>query len=142
MGSKHEGHSTDGFFSLAHGFLPEIPPIDHLPPQYGDWDQLAKKLPEIVRNNKVSESISTLSEMDVGSIDERYLCRLASLIGIFAHAVVREHQLRFSDETVDIPLVLLTPWEQVAKRLNRPQIGLTYGDLILVTNLIYRINLL
>lgn len=127
--SRSFGHAHECFLSETAGFLPETPPIDHLPEAYRDWDQLALELPQHVSELRVAQAVQTLSEFDAYNLPEAYLCRAASLLGIFAHTLIREQQLLQLAPL--LPEKIEAPWRQICQSLGRPGSGMTYSDLIL-----------
>jgi sulfite reductase alpha subunit-like flavoprotein len=127
--NREHGHENKGFLSEQYGFLPSTHPLLQLPESHRAWDQMVDQLPELFRSLKVRARFDEMPVLpaDENSLPDLYLCRASSIISIFAHSYVRVEP----DAPESIPDCIQRPWEEIARRLNRPAPFLSYTDLII-----------
>jgi len=127
--NKDKGHENLGFLSFERGFMPLNTPDTQLPYPFSKWDELAKQMPYHYKNQSLRKAISKLPVLEAGEsqLPDKFLCRASMLLSILAHAYVRNER----NEDLNIPDSITKPWEQVTKRLKRPQPFLSYIDLII-----------
>jgi sulfite reductase alpha subunit-like flavoprotein len=137
------GHAHDGFLSLAYGFLPRGSSLLSLPPSHRAWDECAAEVPNLLLTHTASRTIAALPELsaDAAYLDDGALCRAALVLGVLAHAFVRDTERRqnhrggFAEpqsdaavERVPIPACVWRPWGEVSARLQRPARAFTFAD--------------
>jgi sulfite reductase (NADPH) flavoprotein alpha-component len=124
------GHENLGFLSETHGFLPTSPPLLKLPSGYEVWDGIAESLPELWRAIRIRQALQDMPVLsaDKEELPDEYLLRASVIMSMLAHAYHR-----ISDNPPDKPMPdgIQLPWEQIARRLERPAPHLSYIDLIL-----------
>jgi cytochrome b involved in lipid metabolism len=127
--NQRAGHENRGFLSLERGFLPSENPLLALPETHRVWDDIANQLPEHFKNLTVRMVLDDMPVLpaDAHHLPDHYLLRASTLISILAHAYVRSEATAHQQ----IPTCLLQPWEEIARRLERPVPFLSYIDLIL-----------
>ncbi len=132
------GNPQDDFLSFEYGFLPGVAPLDNLPETHQVWDQIARDLPTNFAEGNTLEAIASLPDLgaEQDSLPDSYLCRAACLLGIFAHAYVRDAESRNNLQggqkyKLSLPDVLEKSWIIVSRRLGRPGPCLAYRDLFL-----------
>lgn len=127
--NQRAGHENRGFLSLERGFLPSENPLLALPETHHVWDDIADHLPEHFKNLTVRKVLDDMPVLpaDAQHLPDRYLLRASTLISILSHAYVRSEATAHHQ----IPTCLLQPWEEIARRLERPVPFLSYIDLIL-----------
>ena len=122
------GHENLGCLSEAYGFMPCSPPLPKLPPAFKAWDALASRLPELHCTLRLRSELDALEVLDAGRehLPDSYLLRASTLLSILAHAYYYVE----TKPPISFPDCIRIPWEQVSRRLGRPQPGLSYIDLI------------
>lgn len=130
----------DDYLSATHGFLPTEPPCASLPSSHAAWDQAAAALPELMAKRTVQRALDELPELSDDDIGEEHLVRAALVLGMLAHAYVRDGETGArlyvslgarGPQRLPIPEVIMRPWTSVCRRLGRRAAALTYGDIIL-----------
>jgi ferredoxin-NADP reductase len=113
--------------SSCHGFLPCTPPSPSLPPSHQAWDTAAAQLPDLHRDLALRTALAGLPVLDAGpaALPAEHLRRAAMLLTMLAHAYVH-----FDDRPAPPPPALLTPWDEVSRRLGRPLRCMTVLDLV------------
>ena len=122
------GHENLGFLSPEHGFLPAAPPRHTLPASHGAWDEVAAALPALFRELGLRRAIDELPVLPAGPDDlaDADLLRAATVLGVLSHAY---HYVNVT-RPAGLPPSLALPWQEVRRRLGRPQPVLSYIDLI------------
>jgi sulfite reductase (NADPH) flavoprotein alpha-component len=129
MATNHAlGHENLGFLSEEHGFAPSDPPLLSLPPSHRAWDDIVGQLPDLSRTLRLREAFDAmpLLPVDVQNLPDAYLCRASALLSMFAHAYFRGG----GSPPAELPACIRQPWEEVTRRLRRPEPFLSYIDLI------------
>lgn len=121
------GHEREGFLSSQRGFLPADDPLLALPPAFAPWDEAVRDLPVMFRDLSVRERLDALPRLPAEELEDRFLWRAVSLLGILSHAYYR---IRL-DPPPGLPEALRQPWTTVCARLGRERPFLGYPDLIL-----------
>ena len=123
-----EGHGTDLFCSVAHGFVPIEPPQRELPTSHAPWDELAGDMPRLLRDRQILAAVRDLPELpaDEASLEAPSLCRAAAVLGHLVHAWVRSH----AEQYPRVPNCLMAPWKMVSERLQRRAPFLSSADFV------------
>ncbi len=127
--NEKNGHENLGFLSEQFGFLPKHPPLLSLPKSHQAWDTIASTLPKLYETVNIRETFANLPILDASeqSLENKYLCRASTLLGIFAHA----YYWLEANAPHTIPPSIMQPWQQISTRLNRFRPFLSYTDLVL-----------
>ncbi len=126
--NRELGHENLGFLSENHGFEPSKPPLLSLPPSHRAWDDMVGRLPALFRTLGLREAFDAMPVLpaDAQSLPDTFLCRASALLSIFAHAYFRGGV----EPPAEFPACIRQPWEEVTRRLRRPEPFLSYIDLI------------
>src|SRR5205823_6296795 len=67
-----------------------------LPPSHRAWDECAAEVPNLLLTHTASRTIAALPELsaDAAYLDDGALCRAALVLGVLAHAFVRDTERR------------------------------------------------
>jgi sulfite reductase (NADPH) flavoprotein alpha-component len=124
------GHENLGFLSELHGVMPARPPALHLPRGYEVWDEIAADLPRLFRTLRVRPALEELPELSANENDlpDAYLLRASCIISMLAHSYCR---IEANPPDTLLPAAIRQPWEEIARRLQRPAPHLSYIDLIM-----------
>lgn len=118
------GENVDGFLSPKFGLCPSAP-IPSLPSDgpHAIWELLANKLPEMYFSGDYSP-LEKLPVVDstLTYLPDKELKRAAMLLGIMAHSWAQV------GPGGELPPGVLTPWENVNRRMGRPAATMTYQD--------------
>jgi len=127
--NQANGHENGGPLSARSGFLPDPPPLLHLPEQYRAWDILAGNLPQLFSNLSFRKEADRLPLLptDAASLPDKYLWRASCLISILAHAYQRVELTPPSQ----LPRSISQPWAEISARLGKPYPYMSYMDLIM-----------
>jgi NAD(P)H-flavin reductase len=118
---------ASGFVSAEFGMLPKEEPALSLPAEYSDWDELAKKLPVIIKDKDLNALIKTMSSVD--DLDnKKHLARAALILGCCAHAYRYIASSQSLEE--DLPQSIVQPWKKVCAKLGRSKHILTMTDFV------------
>jgi sulfite reductase alpha subunit-like flavoprotein len=122
------GHENLGPLSEKHGFSASEPPPRHLPGEHAAWTQAAEELPELTRTLTIRGRLEEIPLLDASpdALDDRYLLRAASVIGLLNQAY-NNVPIRAPER---LPEQLSKPWLQIAERLGRPAMTLNTNDYI------------
>jgi hypothetical protein len=122
------GHENLGSLSYSHGFLPRQEPLKRLPPEYQAWDEVAASIPQLFRVYAVRRVVGEMPLLSAAEADlpDEYLLRASSLFSILAHVYWYSEP---EPPEEGIPPQIQTPWEQIARRLDRPAPHLSFVDL-------------
>ncbi|MEU7826584.1 FHA domain-containing protein [Catellatospora sp. NPDC049133] len=125
--NRQVGHELDGFLSLAHGFLPALPPLLAFPDSHRAWDEMTDRLPDLFRRLTLRRAFDAMPVLDARpeALPDRYLLRASTLLGVFAHA----YQYMAIDPPAALPDSLLRPWTTVSRRLGKQTPAVSYIDL-------------
>ena len=120
------GHVNLGALSESHGFVSTMPPIVDLPAPFSAWTDAAASLPTMCDGMVVRRTLDKLPLLNASpeTLPDRYLMRASSVLGLLTQAY-------FSIEVpapARIPDALLTPWETVAWRLDKPRWTMSTTD--------------
>lgn len=110
------------FLSKAHGFLPSKP-LPPLPAPYSIWVDLAKQLSTVAESDTWQSFLSTIPTISAENLPTTHLLRANLTLGTLAHSIQNVGQL-------PVPSRILSPWAEVARRLERPIPSLTAFDLL------------
>ncbi|MEA2273131.1 MAG: hypothetical protein QOI98_1839, partial [Solirubrobacteraceae bacterium] len=123
------GDELQGFLSEEHGFLPRDPPELSLPRSHRAWDELAAALPSLWRDLGVRAAVRELPELrgteDV--LPARYVRRASTVLSMLAQSYVHSER----DPCGEMPGVLDQAWDDVGRRLGKPEPFMRYEDLVL-----------
>lgn len=109
------------------GFLPLVPPLEKLGPDFEDWEKVAAHLPEHIANQSLDQEILRLPHFPVGELaDLREQERAMLLLSFLSHAWLRHN----GQERDSLPPVLAQAWVAVAESLGRPPV-LAHPSLVL-----------
>lgn len=123
------GHENLGSLSTTHGFMPRTPPSTALPREYAAWDEVVAELPALYRTLRLRSAIDRLPLLpaDADHLPDHALQRAVQVLGMLSHAY---HYVETSPPDAPAP-ALAKPWEEVRRRLNRPEAPvISYIDLI------------
>ena len=123
------GDELEGFLSEETGFLPRIAPELTLPDSHRAWDEIASSLPSLWRDVGVRAAVEELPPLrgtdDV--LPTRYVSRASTILGMVAHSYVHSER----DPSGGLPAVLHRAWDDVGRRLGKPEPFLRYEDVTL-----------
>jgi len=124
------GHENLGFLSESHGLMPIKAPQLRLPPGYEVWDEMAESLPELHRTLAVRRALEAMPLLSAAESDlpDEYLLRASVIIGMLAHSYYR---VEANPPHKPMPEGIQRPWEEIARRLDRPAPHLSFIDLIM-----------
>lgn len=122
------GHENLGFLSETHGFMPAVRPLLSMPESHRVWDDIAHDLPALYRSQSLRQRLEEMPTLmvDRASLDDIFVMRASIILSVFAHAYVRVEK----KPSTTIPPSIQTPWEEITRRLKRPEPFLSYMDLI------------
>lgn len=108
-------------FSISpeRGFLPDYTPLESLGSPFEAWDQLAYELPRLIHEQKVKESLTSLSEFPLQSLHSPNEKERAMLI--LAH-VASAYVWETGEMRDHIPSIVAIPFARLADELGRPAI--------------------
>jgi indoleamine 2,3-dioxygenase len=108
----------------CRGFLPQQDPCVRLPVEFDALETLAAELPSLLREEKLTEAIASLPQLDLSSLSTEYEERAMLILSFLAHGALWE---RRHEEARRVPRTLALPWWFVATRLSRPPV-LSYAS--------------
>ena len=111
----------------VRGFLPSEDPLEVLPNEFFDWEQIATDMSSLLMANRLRFVLDKLKPLDVSILKDRSQLRRAMLLlSAFANAYVwgGEFPSQIIPSGISIPL-----W-QVAKKVGRPPI-LSHASIVL-----------
>lgn len=118
--------STMSHHSLIspRGFLPVKDPLDVLPHEFSELEELGRSLPKLLVTGHLRSAIQKLGPIAVENVrDERELERLMVILSFAGHAYVWG-----GDEPESrLPRSISVPWLKTARRLRRPPV-LSYAS--------------
>ena len=122
------GRENRGFLSEAYGFMPAHRPLLQLPLSHRPWDEIAHALPALYSTQTLRRQLEAMPilEADSTSLDSQYIARASVILSVFAHAYVRVEK----KPPAAIPPSIQKPWNEITRRLKRPEPFLSYMDLI------------
>jgi hypothetical protein len=123
------GHENLGSLSAARGFLPARPPSPALPETHAPWDEVAARLPALVRDVALRRELDRMPVLPAGreALAGAALQRAATVLGLLGHAYVHLS----GPAAPGLPASVALPWAEVRRRLGRsPEPVLAYTDLI------------
>lgn len=123
------GHENLGFLSEKFGFLPINTPLKSLPDSHRIWDEIAAELPRLYERVSIRKTLEQMPRLDASpnSLDDLYLYRSATILGMFAHAYYWLELI----PPKSIPEIIMEPWREVSTRLNKPSPFFSYSELVL-----------
>lgn len=106
------------------GFLPSQDPLNHLPPAFDAWENIAAGLPKLFASDNLRRMIEHLPPFPVDRIAcDRERERAMSLLSYLGHAYVWGGR-----QPADVlPKSLAIPWHAIATQLGRPPV-LSYSS--------------
>lgn len=109
---------------IQNGFLPKLPPLNHLPVRYRPWEDLNTDMTNSIKAGNFVKKVEELPHLMVENLNKRELERAIMVLGALAHAYVKEtgHHT--------IPAQLAVPWVAVAEQLERLPI-IAHASLVL-----------
>lgn len=123
------GDELEGFLSEETGFLPRRAAELSLPDSHRAWDEIAAALPALWRDLGVRAAVRELPALrgteDV--LPARYVRRASTILSFLAHSYVHSER----DPYGDLPVALEQAWDDVGRRLGKPEGFLRYEDLVL-----------
>jgi sulfite reductase (NADPH) flavoprotein alpha-component len=126
---RRTGNELEGFLSEECGFLPRVEPELELPPSHRAWDEIAAALPTLWRDIGVRAAVRDLPPLrgteDV--LGARYVRRASTLLSVVAHSYVHSDR----DRTGDLPPALVQAWDDIGRRVGKPEPFMRYEDLTL-----------
>ena len=126
---RRTGDELEGFLSEETGFLPRRPPERSLPESHKAWDEIAAALPALWRDLGVRAAVRELPALrgteDV--LPARYVRRASTILSFLAHSYVYSER----DPYGDLPVELEQAWDDVGRRLGKPEPFLRYEDIVL-----------
>jgi len=103
----------------VRGFMPTEEPLQRLPPGYEAWDDLGRRLPELLERKRFRAAVAALPAIDPTPLDDPAAVRRAMLLlSAFGNAYVWETET--AAQRIPAPLAL--PLWKVAERVGRPPI--------------------
>ncbi len=126
--NRERGHENAGFLSERLGFMPSRPPEPALPPPFTPWDDVARRLPQLMASLGLRSEVAQLPLLDAGSssLPDAHLVRAAHVLAMLSHAYVYAEP----GAPAQPPVTLTAPWALVCRRLGRPAMAMSYIDLI------------
>lgn len=123
------GAELEGYLSEKSGFLPREPPELALPDSHKAWDEVAAELPTLWRDLGVRAAIHDLPELrgSEDALPARYVRRASTILALLCHSYVYSEREPYGE----MPPVIGQAWDDVGRRLGKPEPFLTYEDLIL-----------
>jgi len=123
------GHENLGFLSEKFGFLPVNVPLKSLPDSHRVWDEIAAELPSLYESVSIRKTLEQMPRLDAcqKSLDDFYLYRAATILGMFAHAYYWLELI----PPKSIPEIIMEPWREVSTRLHKPGPFFSYSELVL-----------
>lgn len=106
------------------GFLP-LYPILPLPGEHIEWEHAAARLPQACRTDAWQSFIDELPNINAYSLADEHLPKANLCLGAVAHAIGNIAQL-------PVPECVLSPWFQIAHRLDNLNVSLPYPHLAIV----------
>lgn len=106
------------------GFLPKEPPLDRLPKEYDEWENLNDKMTVALQEGSFIREVEALRLLDIGKLSKRESERAMMLLGAFAHAFITESKSNV------LPSQIAIPWVKMAERLKRLPV-ITHSNLVL-----------
>ncbi len=121
------GHENLGFLSESHGFLPRERPLLELGSSHSAWDDVASRLPELVRDLTLRPALGAMPVLGAGedALPDGDLLRASVILSIFAHA----HYYVQTEPPDSLPASVTAPWEEISRRLERPRPHLSFIDM-------------
>lgn len=117
------GQDRDGMFSSVSGFLSPFDLAESLPDDFTSWELAARRLPHLLRRGTVHNAVAALPSLQdkVHSLPDRFLPRAAIVISSLLHSFAFEaRNLELDEQHASLPDELLTSWDLIASRLDRP----------------------
>ena len=108
--------------SAKRGFLPSLDPVLSLPEAFGPWENIATRLPELIRDKRLREEVAQLplkfpiSELKREEEWWRAFCLLAFVSHSYVWCEGKEGVPNI------LPKVLAVPWCKVAHHLDMPPV--------------------
>lgn len=120
------GHVNLGALSESHGFVSATPPVADLPPPFNVWTEAATALPSMCHAMTVRRQLDQLPLLDAspGSLDDRYLMRASSVLGLLSQAYWNIEV----PAPAKLPRALSEPWDVIAWRLDKPRRTMSTTD--------------
>jgi len=107
--------------STNRGFLPSLDPVLSLPKEFGPWEDIAARLPELIRDKSVREEVEKLPTFSVTELKlEEEWWRAFCLLAFVSHSYVWCEGKE--GVTNILPKVLAVPWCEVARHLDMPPV--------------------
>lgn len=105
----------DGLLSLTHGFLPSTPPLLSLPESHKAWDDIAEKIPTLLKKYQLKKAVESLPTLPATKtfLEDKYLGRASVILSALAHAYC------FQEGRMRLPDSIEIPWQEVSTRLSR-----------------------
>ncbi len=123
---RRTGDELEGFLSEECGFLPRLEAERELPASHRAWDEIAAALPSLWRDIGVRAAVRDLPPLrgteDV--LPARYVRRASTLLSVVAHSYVHSDR----DRSADLPPALVQAWDDVGRRLGKPEPFMRYED--------------
>ncbi len=111
----------------VRGFLPAEDPLTELPPEFAEWDRLARELPYLVLTSRVRSTLANFTTPNLSLLTTKgELERAMQILSCLGMAYIWGEQ-----PPIDrIPAAIAVPWAAVAARLGRPPI-VTHSSVVL-----------
>ena len=113
-------------FEIAadRGFLPENDPLESLPSQFSDWEEVAANLPKLLVSNQLRKIIKDLPFFETELLsNSAQLERAMMILSYIGHAYVWGEK----EVPKSLPHTLAVAWHAVANKLGRPPV-LSYAS--------------
>ena len=105
--------------SRVRGFVPDVEPLDALPPGFAAWDEIVPILPALIMNRQARRWIAGIPELDASALagegEQERACLILS-------ALTMAHVWCGAEPDFTLPRNIATPFLAVSRRLGRPPI--------------------
>lgn len=107
--------TTEQFDISDNGFLPQSPPLRHLPPYFEEWDKIAYNLPTLNKELKIREIVDAMPLLDEKKLNGRKEYQRAYLVlSMISHSYV---WAKYDEVAQVLPRNIAIPWNNVALML-------------------------
>lgn len=116
--------SPQASFNPQQGFLPFADPLEKLPSDFSEWEDVASQLPKLLLSDRLHALLETLPPFPIEKLDSTAeVDRAMVILSFIGHAYV----WGASSPANSLPARLSVPWHQLSQLLGRPPI-LSYAS--------------
>ena len=111
----------------VRGFLPAEDPLIELPPEFAEWNRLARELPYLVLTSRVRRTLANFTTPDLSLLTTKgELERAMQIICALGMSYIWTEE-----PAIDrLPAAIAVPWAAIAERLGRPPM-ITHSTVVL-----------